>query len=40
MYLNAIKYSSNPRYINDIHRLASTLDKLANRNSAYPYINH
>ena len=40
MYLNAANYSSNPRRANDIHRLVSTLDKLANCNSDYPYINH
>jgi len=40
MYLNAANYSSNPRHANDIHRLVSTLDKLANCNSDYPYINH
>ena len=40
MYLNAANYNSNPRYMNDIHRLITTLDNLANRNSDYPYINH
>lgn len=40
MYLNPANYNQNRKYANGIHRLISTLDNLANRNSDYPYINH
>lgn len=40
MYLNPANYSQNRKYANGIHRLISTLDNLANRNSDSPYINH
>lgn len=39
-YLNSANYTQNPRYAADVARLITTLDKLANRNSDYPYINH
>lgn len=39
-YLNSDNYTQNPRYAADVTRLITTLDKLANRNSDYPYINH
>lgn len=39
-YLNPANYSDNPRYTAGITHLISTLDKLANDNSDYPYINH
>lgn len=39
-YLNSANYTQNPRYAADVARLIATLDKLANRNSDYPYINH
>lgn len=40
MYLNSANYSQNGKYANGIQKLIETLDKLANRNSDYPYINH
>lgn len=40
MYLNPANYSQNKKYANGIQKLIDTLDKLANRNSHYPYINH
>lgn len=40
MYLNPANYSQNRKYANGIYKLIETLDKLANRNSDYPYINH
>lgn len=39
-YINPANYTSDPRLANDVARLISTLDNLANRNSDYPYINH
>ena len=39
-YLDASNYASNPKHSTGIGRLISTLDKLANHNSDYPYINH
>lgn len=39
-YLNSANYTQNPRYAADVARLIATLDKLANCNSDYPYINH
>lgn len=39
-YLNSNNYIQNKYYINDISRLIDMLDKLANKNNDYPYINH
>lgn len=39
-YLTASNYDSNPKRRNDVGKLIGTLDKLANHNSDYPYINH
>lgn len=39
-YLNPGNFAVNRRNKKDVDRLISTLDKLANRNSDYPYINH
>lgn len=39
-YLNPANFTQDPKKIKDVRRLISTLDKLANRNSDYPYINH
>ena len=39
-YLDVSNYASNPKHSTGIGRLISTLDKLANHNSDYPYINH
>ena len=39
-YLNADNFSLYPKYQTDVKRLICELDKLANRNSDYEYINH
>ncbi len=39
-YLNPTNYSCDPRYAAEVTHLISTFDKLANRNSDYPYIDH
>lgn len=39
-YLDSTNYTSGKRYQADVSRLIGTLDKLANHNSDYPYINH
>lgn len=39
-YLDPQNYSNIPSYSTGILKLISTLDRLANRNSDYPYINH
>lgn len=39
-YLVSGNYDSDPAVQDDVNRLISTLDKLANRTSDYPYINH
>ena len=39
-YLDASNYDSNSKRRNDVGKLIGTLDKLANHNSDYPYINH
>lgn len=39
-YLDPGNYDSDPAVQDDVNRLINTLDKLANRTSDYPYINH
>lgn len=39
-YLNPANYITDPKYTADVTRLISTLSRLANTNSDYPYINH
>lgn len=39
-YLTPANYTRIPRHAHEVAKLISTLDKLANRNSDYPYINH
>ena len=39
-YLNPICFMNDPRRRNDVIRLIKELDRLANHNTDYPYINH
>ena len=39
-YLNPANYTNVSRYSSDVTQLISTLDRLANHSSDYPYINH
>lgn len=39
-YLNPANFNTDPKHTADVTRLISTLSRLANTNSDYPYINH